>query len=291
VTLKTGANSQAPLSWMSDEADDPGEAGEAINPDRWTRVDIAISVTATIILLAGWEAAVRVYDVPQVVLPAPSQVLMQLWLLFASGIIWRHLGITLLEIVAGFALGAAMALLLGSLIAMFRVIDRIVFPYIVALQAVPKVAIAPLLIIWFGFGLQSKVLMTAVIAFFPVLVNTVVGLKSVEQDRLDLMTALDARRWQTFRYVRLPTALPFIFAGLDVSAVLSVIGAIVGEFVGATGGLGYLLLVNNADLRIATVFAILVVLAAIGITLHLLVLAAQRRVMFWSTAGLDRLVP
>jgi NitT/TauT family transport system permease protein len=259
--------------------------------DRWTRADILISLGAAVVLLLVWEVFCQFYRIPQVVLPAPSQVMRELWLLFASGRIWPHLGITLLEILVGFGLGAASALVIGALIAMFRIVDRIVFPYIIALQAMPKVAIAPLLIIWFGFGLQSKVLMTAVIAFFPVLVNTVVGLKSVEQDRLDLMQALDARPWQTFRFVRLPTALPFIFAGLDVSAVLSVIGAIVGEFVGATGGLGYILLAYNADLRIAAMFAVLIVLAVIGIALHLAVLLVQRKVMYWQPAGADRLPP
>ena len=282
----TRASTETNLSAAA--AADSTDDEEAGHSDRWSAFDIGISVAAAIGLLAAWELIVRVRDIPQVVLPPPSSVLRELWLLFASGAVWQHLGITLTEILSGFGLGAVAALVLGSLIAMFRVVDRIVFPYIVALQAIPKVAIAPLMVIWFGFGLQSKILMTAVIAFFPVLVNTVVGLKSVEQDRLDLMTALSARRWQTFRYVRLPTALPFIFAGLDVSAVLSVIGAIVGEFVGAKGGLGYLLLFYNSDLRIAAVFALLVVLAAIGISLHLAVLALQRRVMFWSATGVDR---
>ena len=146
------------------------------------------------------------------------------------------------------------------------------------------------MVIWFGFGLESKILMTAVIAFFPILVNTVVGLRHVEQDRLDLMVALKATRWQIFRFVRLPTALPFIFAGLDVGIVLSVIGAIVGEFVGASGGLGYLLLVYNADLKIAAVFALLIILAVLGIILHGCVMMVQRRVMFWAEAAPDRVV-
>jgi NitT/TauT family transport system permease protein len=208
----------------------------------------------------------------------------------ASGAVFLHLGITLTEILLGFAIGAIGAFVLGSLIALFRIADRILYPYIIALQAVPKVALAPLLVIWFGFGLESKILMTAVIAFFPILVNTVVGLRTVEQDRLDLMVALKATRWQIFRFVRLPTALPFIFAGLDVGIVLSVIGAIVGEFVGASGGLGYLLLVYNADLNIAAVFALLIILAVLGIVLHSAVMLVQRRVMFWAEAASDRVI-
>lgn len=259
------------------------------DPDSWSRNDVIISILAAVGFAVLWELAVRLGEIPPVVLPTPSSVLRELWMLFYTGIIWPHLQLTLTEILAGFALGAGAALILGTLIALFRTFNRIVYPYLVALQAVPKVAIAPLLIIWFGFGIQSKVMMTAVIAFFPVLVNTVVGLKSVEQDKLDLMTSLEASRWKTFRYVRLPTALPFIFAGLDVASVLSVIGAIVGEFVGAKGGLGYLILAYNANLKIASVFAVLIVLAAIGISLHMAVLAVQRRVMFWNTTGVDRI--
>jgi NitT/TauT family transport system permease protein len=259
------------------------------DPDGWTRSDMMISAAAAVGIAVLWELLVRLGDIPPVVLPTPSSVLRELWMLFYSGTIWPHLQLTMVEVVIGFALGSGAALVLGTLIALFRLVDRIVYPYLIALQAVPKVAIAPLLIIWFGFGIQSKVLMTAVIAFFPVLVNTVVGLKAAEQDKLDLMTSLEASRWKTFRYVRLPTALPFIFAGLDVASVLSVIGAIVGEFVGAKGGLGYLLLAYNANLKIASVFAVLVVLAAIGIALHVTVLIVQRRVMFWGSPGVDRI--
>jgi NitT/TauT family transport system permease protein len=255
-----------------------GDEGPAIESG-WTRADVIL-----------WEVAVRLLQVPEIVLPPPTSVLVALYSIVASGAVFVHVGITLTEILLGFAIGAVTAFVLGALIALFRPIDRMLYPYIIAVQAVPKVALAPLLVIWFGFGLESKILMTAVIAFFPILVNTVVGLRHVEQDRLDLMVALNATRWQIFRFVRLPTALPFIFAGLDVGIVLSVIGAIVGEFVGASGGLGYLLLVYNADLKIAAVFALLIILAVLGIILHGCVMMVQRRVMFWAEAGTDRVV-
>ena len=258
--------------------------------ERWTAPDFIMSACAAAGLLLLWEGIVRFNNIATVVLPAPSSVMIELWHLIASGIVFPHLQVTLVEVLAGFALGSFAAFVLGTVIALFRVVDRIVYPYLIALQAVPKVALAPLLIIWFGFGIESKVFMTAIIAFFPVLVNTIVGIKSVEQDRLDLMTALQASRWKTFLYVRLPTALPFIFAGLDVASVLSVIGAIVGEFVGARAGLGYLLLSYNSNLRIAAVFAVLVILATIGILLHTAVLLVQKRVMFWSSPSTDRVV-
>lgn len=268
---------------LDDETEEPRSTGD------WTPSDVFISLAALAVLLVGWEVAVRLLHVPEVVLPPPSSIAGALRAVIVSGVVFRHLGVTLVEILAGFALGACSALVLGSLIAQFRIVDRVFYPYIVAFQSVPKVALAPLLVIWFGFGLESKILMTAVIAFFPILVNTVVGLRTVDQDRLDLMVALNASRWQIFQMVRLPSALPFIFAGLDVGIVLSVIGAIVGEFVGANAGLGYLLLVYNSELRVAAVFALLVILGTLGIILHSVVKLVQRRVMFWTTPGDDRL--
>ncbi len=255
---------------------------DPLDADGWTRREIVLSAA----LLAGtpivWELAVRIFNIPELIVPAPSAVIYALWISFATGAIMPHLFATLSEILVGFALGSVAALTLGCLVAQFRLFERIVYPYIVSFQAVPKIALAPLLVIWFGFGMTSKIIMTALVAFFPILVNTVAGLKSVEQDRLDLMGALKATRWQTFRYVLFPTALPFIFAGLDVGVVLSVIGAIVGEFVGASRGLGYLLLFYQSELRNAYVFAILIVLAVIGMALHYVIVLAQRRLVFWS---------
>ncbi len=271
-------------------AEDSSADDGALPSSGWTLKDVAIVIGSLVVLLGGWELTVRLLKISPVILPGPVAIADQLRHLVMSGLVFPHLGITLSEILGGFAIGSVTALVLGSLIAQFRIVDRIVTPYIVALQAIPKVAIAPLLVVWFGFGISSKVLMTAVISFFPVLVNTVVGLRSVEQDRVDLMIALNATRWQIFRYVRLASALPFIFAGLDVGIVLAVIGAIVGEFVGARGGLGYLILVYNADLKIAAVFALMVVLGTVGITLHGIVTFAQKRVLFWANTGADRLV-
>jgi NitT/TauT family transport system permease protein len=282
------AVSEAALATKS--AEDTSADDGALPSSGWTLKDVAIVIGSLLVLLGGWELAVRLLKISPVILPGPVAIADQLRHLVMSGLVFPHLSITLSEILGGFAIGSVTALVLGSLIAQFRIVDRIVTPYIVALQAIPKVAIAPLLVVWFGFGISSKVLMTAVISFFPVLVNTVVGLRSVEQDRVDLMIALNATRWQVFRYVRLSSALPFIFAGLDVGIVLAVIGAIVGEFVGARGGLGYLILVYNADLKIAAVFALMVVLGTVGITLHGIVTLVQKRVLFWASTGADRMV-
>ena len=146
----------------------------------------------------------------------------------------------------------------------------------------PKIAIAPLIVVWFGFDTSSKVVIAATVAFFPVLVNVIVGLKTIDAGKLELMRSLNASRWQTFRLVQFPNALPFVFAGLDIAIVFSVLGAIVGEFVGAQRGLGNLILQFNVSLDIAGVFAVLVMLSVMGVALHLVMQAIQKRVIFWA---------
>jgi NitT/TauT family transport system permease protein len=151
----------------------------------------------------------------------------------------------------------------------------------------PKVAIAPLFVLWFGFGVTSKIIITAAIVFFPVLANTIVGLRSAPRDQVDLMTAFTASQWHIFRMVRVPHALPFIFVGLDIGIVLAVIGAIVGEFVGAQAGLGYLIMQRNFSMDASGVFAILIVLSIIGIVLHSAMRFVARRVIFWTDTHSD----
>ena len=243
--------------------------------------DRAILLFTLLAFLGTWEIAVRTFSVAAIVLPAPSAIGAALWNLFRVGTLPKHLGVTLVEILAGFGLGAAAGIALGTAIALSSILRRILYPYIIVLQVVPKVAIAPLFIIWLGFGIESKILMAVLISFFPLLVNTIAGLQNVQPEYLDLMTAVKARRWETFRYVRFPSALPYIFAGLEAGIVLSVIGAIVGEFVGASVGLGYLIMLYNTNLNIAGVFAVLVVLSAVGLALHAAVVYCRRRIVFW----------
>jgi NitT/TauT family transport system permease protein len=181
-------------------------------------------------------------------------------------------------------IGSVLGLFIGLVIVVFPTTERIVYPYVVALQTVPKVAIAPLMVVWFGFGMTSKVLVVALVSLFPVLVNVIAGLRAVDQDRLDLLGALSASRWQVFRYLRFPNALPFIFAGLNTAIVFSVIGAIVGEFVGANKGVGFLILQANYQLDIAGAFSLFVVLSIMGVCLHALLRFAERRLVFWAAS-------
>jgi NitT/TauT family transport system permease protein len=238
-------------------------------------------------VLAGWQATVSLFDVSPLIFPTPGSVIASLVSGVISGEIPQHLMVTLVEILAGFVIGSALGFVLGALIGQSAVMEAVIYPYVVAFQTMPKVAVAPLFVIWFGFGIASKVVITATIVFFPVVVNTIVGLRSVPRDQVDLMTACMASRWQAFRMVRLPHALPFVFAGLDIGIVLAVIGAIVGEFVGSQAGLGYMILQRNFSMDTSGVFAILIVLSLIGIGLHAIVHRISRRMIFWTETSAD----
>ena len=159
-----------------------------------------------------------------------------------------------------------------------------------AFQTLPKVAIAPIIVIWFGYGIESKVVITATIAFFPLLANTIAGLRATQTEQLELMVAFTASRWQIFRMIKVPQALPYIFVGLDVAIILSVIGAIVGEFVGSQAGLGYLILQRNFTMDMAGVFAVLTILVVMGLGLHYAVQFAQRHIVFWIEPETERVI-
>lgn len=254
------------------------------------KLELPLAVVLFVAVVGGWELAVRAFAVPKIVLPTPSSVALAIWQGVGEGDMLKHFGVTFYETLAGFVLGSAFGLVLGALIGQFALLERTLYPYVVAFQTLPKVAIAPIIVIWFGYGVSSKVVITATIAFFPLLANTIVGLRAVPAEQIELMVAFTASRWQIFWKARLPQALPYIFVGLDVAIVLSVIGAIVGEFVGAQAGLGYLILQRNFNMDMAGVFAILVILSAMGIGLHMLVNAIQRRVVFWMESASDRVI-
>ena len=254
------------------------------------RYDLPATIGIGVVFLCVWQLAVWFFAIPAIVIPAPTSVLAALWDGILSGELLTHFWVTFAEVLMGFAGGAVFGLACGIMIGLFPLLERLIYPYIVAFQTIPKVAIAPIIVIWFGYGISSKVVITATIAFFPVLANTIVGLRSAPRDQVELMVAHTASRWQIFRMVRWPQALPYIFVGLDVAIVLSVIGAIVGEFVGAQAGLGYLILQRDFNLDMAGVFAILVVLSAMGFGLHSLIMALQRRIVFWVDHHGDRIV-
>jgi NitT/TauT family transport system permease protein len=243
--------------------------------------NVSLSLLLLAASLLAWEAFVRAAQIPAFILPPPSQVVVALYRGFASGVYLRNLQVTLLETVLGFAAGSVMGFVLGTAVATNRYIDYFLYPYIVMFQSLPKVALAPLVVIWFGLGLTSKVVNAALIAFFPLLVNTMVGLRSADEDRVSLMRSLAASEAQIFWMLRLPNALPFVMAGLDIAMILALIGAIVAEFAGATAGLGTLILSMTYTMDVSGQFSVLLILSVVGLVLNRLVLLVRRRVLFW----------
>ncbi len=203
------------------------------------------------------------------------------WLVAGNGTLLRHTLYTLLEVLAGLTLGVTLASVTGYFLAKFPTVEKLLSPYVVASQAIPIVAIAPLLIIWFGPGLVSKILICALIVFFPVLINTIVGLQSVPEDLHDLMRSLQATKRQTFWLLEVPASLPIFLGGLRVGATLAVIGAVVGEFVGADRGLGFLVNRARAEYDTALVFVAIFTLVVLALSMYGIVTLLERRLLAW----------
>lgn len=235
-----------------------------------------------VVVVAIWEYGTQLFNVQEYLLPRPSVIIEVLFQQFEKPIFWSHVGITLQEAGIGFLIGVVVAFVLGILVARSALTEKTLMPYVVAFQSVPKVALAPLFVVWFGFGLTSKIVMSAVIAFFPILINVIEGLKAVDKDKVEMLTSFGASEAQIFRMARFPSALPFIFAGLNVGAIFAILGAIVGEFIGAQGGLGYMLLQANYNFNIPEMFSALLVLSLIGLMSHMIITALQRKFTFWA---------
>jgi NitT/TauT family transport system permease protein len=238
------------------------------------------------VLLVGWEIGVRVFNVPKFLIPPFSDVVVALWRGLATSAwakdgLWFHTAITLAEILLGFFIGSGIGLALGVAISQMARVEAILQPYVAALQSLPKVAVAPIIVMWLGFGISSKVAIVCMLTFFPVLVTSIAGFKAIDPDRIDLLRSLSATRWQIFRKAKFPSALPYIFAGLDMAAAFAVVGAIVGEFVGAQAGLGVLILQMDAQMDTGGSFSVFIVLSVIGIVLTSLLRMVQRRVLHW----------
>lgn len=233
--------------------------------------------------LAAWSLAARFSGLPAFMLPSPGQVWLRLLQALGDGTLLTHTAVTLAEVLSGMAVGVSAAVMLGYLLAKSWQVERLLSPYLVASQAVPVVAIAPLLVRWFGPGMSSKILICALIVFFPVLVNTVVGLRSVPEDLRDLMRSLQASRWQTIRLLELPAALPILLGGLRIGATLSVIGAVVGEFVGADQGLGFLINVGKGLFDTSLIFVAIFTLVGMALSLYGLVVLLERRWLAWQS--------
>lgn len=234
-----------------------------------------------IALLAAWQFLPVWLDVPSFIFPPLSEVLAALFDPSATYGYLYNTQVTLIEAMSGLAIGTVLGLVTGVILVEVDVLNRMVYPYIVAIQSIPKVAIAPLFVIWFGFGMTSKIVIVVLLTFFPILLSTMSGIRSVSADHINLFRAHKATRAQIRWKLLLPSALPSIFTGFEMAVVFSTLGAIVGEFVGAQAGLGVLILQAQYRMNTGAVFATLMILCALGILLNLLVRVLRRRVLYW----------
>jgi NitT/TauT family transport system permease protein len=238
-------------------------------------------VVSLIMVIVAWKWAVAHFNVSPAVFPAPDAVLSALLANLGDGTFEHDLSVTLTEVVLGFFLGSFCGFTLALLIAEIKAVRVILYPYIIGFQSVPKTAIAPMFLIWFGFGLESKIALVIISSFFPVMINTLSGLLRTDPDLLDMMHAYCGKRWRVFAMLKLPSALPAVFSGLELAIVSSVIAAVVTEYLGATAGIGYRILSLNTNLDMASEFAALIVLSAAGFVMHALVKQLGRECVYW----------
>ena len=244
-----------------------------IGPARW------LALALLLVLLAGWAWLAGRPGVSALVLPAPMAVVDALWSGFATGYFWPHLAATLQALLLGLAGGCVAGLLIGGLLAEFSLLEKVLRPYVVVSQVVPKLALAPLFVLWFGFGVLPTMLITALICFFPLMENTLTGLQHVDPQRLQLFRMLGATRLQTLLRLKLPASLPAVLAGLRVAVVLALVGTVVGEFISAGEGLGAVIIAAQGSMDTGLMFAALALISLTGLLLYQAVLLLERRLL------------
>lgn len=254
-------------------------------PDRDTFLKVLPWVSTPVLLAAvigGWKLMTMIFGVSRFVLPPPETVASALADLGGQSETWLvHARITLTEAVTGFAIALVAGVVVGSVLGRVLWLERAVRPLVVALQVIPKVALIPLFVIWFGFGMTSKIVISAILAFFPIMLNVLLGVRSVDPGHRDVMRSLDAGRWQTFRSLELHSTMPYVFAGMEVGIVFAVIGAIVGEYLGGNQGLGYMVVTSLNSLNAPQLFAVIILLAGLGSVLFFAVNGAKRLLIPW----------
>lgn len=245
---------------------------------------IVYPLISLVVLIAAWQLSIDLFAVPDYILPRPLSVLGYLKSGYIDGEFWPHFAFTIRSTLTGYVIGCTAAIIVGALLAESRTFEKFVYPYIIALQSMPKVALAPLILVWFGYGLASKIVMVALMCFFPLFVNTVVGIRQADPALLNMMKAFSAPKWLIFFKVKLFSAASYIFAGLQISIVLSLIGAVVAEFVASTKGIGWLIQASLANFNTAQMFAALFSLVFIGLVGTRIVQFAHNRLVFWDRA-------
>jgi NitT/TauT family transport system permease protein len=234
-------------------------------------------------LLTLWQLGVMLFQVKEYIIPSPLAVLARIFVPEMAGKYhWlKHIYATFIEIFFGFVITAILGVFLAILIAWSRLLRGMITPLLTFFNSIPKIAMAPLFILWFGYGIVPNILIAFLIAFFPVVINTVTGLNAVEEELLDLVRYMNARKWQIFLKIRLPNSLPYIFSGLKISTTLCVVGAIVGEFIASTQGLGFLLKDSQAAIDTPPMFAGLLLISVLGLGLFGIISLCARMLMPW----------
>jgi NitT/TauT family transport system permease protein len=245
------------------------------------------TIASIVVLIIIWKLVIAIFNVSPFVLPQPEDVVGGVRDLVSENSFWTDVRITLTETLVGFAIAIVLGIGLGTLLGRVLWLEQAMRPVIVASQVVPKVALIPLFIIWFGFGITSKIIIVAMIAFFPMLLNTILGVRSVDEGQRDVMRSLNATRWQTFRRLEYPSTLPYILAGMEVGIVFAVVGAVVGEYLGGDRGLGYRIVTSLNNLEAEALFAVILVLTLIGFLLYLAVVALKRFLIPWHDSAID----
>ena len=243
---------------------------------------ISTPLIFAVLLLAAWQAIVMAAAIPEYLLPAPSAIFANIDRTLAG-----QLAVTFVEAVIGFLIASVLAFGCAVMFVRFQTLEQGLFPIAIAVKTTPIVAVAPLLVIWLGTGWWSKIVAVILICFFPVLVNAVKGLKAADAEYRELFQTLGASRAQEFRKLRIPYCLPYLFSALKISSSLAIVGAIVGEFVGATQGLGYLIMISSAHLETATLFAAIAAAALAGIVLFYVIGWTEERVIFWHSGTME----
>jgi len=248
---------------------------------RW--VETAYAVGSLLFALIAWQVLVRALDVPAYFIPAPSDV--ALALVRAHALYFSHYIVTLYSTLIAFAIAFVLAVLFGALVAEIKFVERTLYPLLIAMQSMPRIALAPIIIVWFGFGVSSKIVLGAFSAFFPIFLNTVHGMIAVDPEQLALMRSLRASRVQIFWKIKIPSALPFLLAGANIGIIFAILAVIVGEFLGANRGMGYLIVNQSNQMDTAGVFASVLILSLTGIAFHYGVQFLRRRLLFWAAGS------
>ena len=239
-----------------------------------------------------WKAVIAVFDVSEFVLPQPEDVLTGIRELVQTDGFWGHVQTTLVETVVGFLIALVLGVAMGAVLGRILWLERALRPMIVASQVVPKVALVPLFIVWFGFGMTSKIVIVTLLAFFPIMLNVMLGVRSVDPGHHELMRSLNAGRWSTFWRLEYHSTLPYVLAGMEIGIVFAIIGAVVGEYLGGNDGLGFLIVASLNALNAEQLFAVIIVLTALGFALFLAVVGLKRFLIPWheSVVGGNRVI-